>query len=286
MKVGYQGIPGAYSDAACQKWLQRHTFPEEVTIKGLDNFKEMVEGLLDETIDYGIFPVENSTTGPITRTLDLFKHQPLLAVEEIYQEVSHVLWGIDNSRLEDITTVYSHPEALMQSQKLFDTYPQMIPQNAPDTARSAQMIAEKQNPHLGALASPLAGKLYGLKPLLTKVQSEEKNVTRFFVMRKVKESADFLTISPESKYSQHWYLYFETLHEPGALSKIIQVIDWFHLNMEGLHARPITDEPFKYGFLMEIDVTALKKEEDKTLFWQMLLHNCEELQLLGNFSSK
>ena len=141
MRIGYQGIPGAYSEAATIAFVREQLHveidDERLEIISYDDFKPMVDDLVAEKVDRIVMPIENSTTGLIARTMDIIRYRPVLAKYEHYQPVNHVLWGLPGADIHQVTEVYSHPEALIQCKLLFDRYPNMAPVAYIDTAVSA-----------------------------------------------------------------------------------------------------------------------------------------------------
>lgn len=273
MKIGYQGVPGSYSETALQEYKQAHQL-QDVTAIGYSSFKALIDEIEDGHLDLIVIPVENSTTGLIARTVDLLRYRSLVAVDENYQSIQHYLWGLETSEINTITEAYSHPEALSQCDTFFANHPHITAKAYEDTAKSAQFIAEEGSIHQAALASKRAGELYGLKQLAASVQTESMNTTRFYIMapnEKVTLKGDILS------------LYIETKHESGALAKLLQVFTLFDCNMESLNARPISGKPFAYGFFMEVDVS--KSTVPFELLWQTLEQVSEHLQVLGRFDS-
>lgn len=290
MKIAYQGIAGSYSETTIQEYLLEEN-NQEVTaeLESYDSFKEMVDDLVAEEVEVGFFPVENSTTGLITRTLDLFKRLPVFAKEERYQEVRHTLWGLPKSSIEGLRKVYSHPEALSQSQAFFDAHPHIEAIPYVDTAEAARYILEEGDPTKGALAGPRNGELYQLIPLLEAIQTEATNTTRFFVMEHWPQSEESVGKVLESYYRDHvertrWLLYVETKHKPGSLNALLNIFDLFSCNLEGLDARPIENQPFRYGFFIEVDVSHLAG--DYELLWKNLEYSSEFLQIIGAFEAQ
>ena len=169
MRIGYQGIPGAYSEAATIAFVREQLHveidDERLEIISYDDFKPMVDDLVAEKVDRIVMPIENSTTGLIARTMDIIRYQPVLAKYEHYQPVNHVLWGLPGADIHQVTKVYSHPEALTQCKLLFDRYPNMDPVDYIDTAVSAEFIVQENDPTIAAIASPRAGELHGLQAL-------------------------------------------------------------------------------------------------------------------------
>lgn len=287
MKIAYQGIEGSYSETIIQSYLNE-TNNRELTaeLQSYTNFKGMVEDLAANRIDLGVFPVENSTTGLITRTVDLFKGLPIFVEEERYQEVRHTLWGLPGTSIEELRQVYSHPEALSQSSAFFEKYPHIEAVPYVDTAQAAHYIQEEQDPTKGALAGPRNGELYGLLPLLAEIQTEATNTTRFFMTKFWESHSESVEKTLESYYQKYpnrtrWMLYVETTHEPGSLVKILNIFDLFSCNLEGLDARPIKNKGFRYGFFIEVDVSHLDGAYE--LLWQNLEYASEFLQIIGAF---
>lgn len=287
MKIGYQGIAGSYSETMTQQYLKEDNVqslkPELVSYP---TFKELTQDLVTEELDMGVFPVENSTTGLITRTLDLFRRQAVFVEEERYQEVRHTLWGLPDASIKQLRQVYSHPEALGQSETFFEEHPQIEAIPFADTAEAARYIHEEQDPTKGALAGPKNGALYKLEPLLEEMQSETTNTTRFFFTKHWKSDTkniedELVEYNKKHPERTHWMLYVETKHEPGSLAPLLNVFNLFGCNLQGLDARPIQNKPFRYGFFIEVDVSHLAG--DYQLLWKNLEYASEFLQIIGSF---
>lgn len=272
MKVGYQGIPGSYSETVVQS---QYKTTKELDVIGYPNFPSLVGDLVSKKLDSAVIPVENSTTGLIARSADLFRYQPIVATAEHYESIQHTLWGLPGSELSTIQTVYSHPEALSQCDHFFKTYPYLEARAYEDTAKAVVFIKEKMDLKQAAIASPRAGKLYGLKELKPQIQTENNNMTRFYIMQH-KENA-ILTGNQLS-------LYVETRHESGALSKLLQVFNLFDCNLLALNARPIPGKSFVYGFFIELNIASMQVSFE--ILWQTLQHVSEYVQLLGQFEAE
>lgn len=246
----------------------------------------MVHDLVIDAVDLAVFPVENSTTGLITRTLDLFKGFPIFVEEECYQEIRHTLWGLPGSSIEGLQKVYSHPEALSQSQAFFEKHPHIEAVPYVDTAQAALYVHEEQDPTKAALAGPQNGELYHLVPLLNQIQTEKSNTTRFFMIKHWQNREETIEKELEVYYQKYpersrWMLYVETKHQPGSLVTLLNVFNLFDCNLEGLDARPIRNQPFKYGFFIEVDVSNLVG--NYYLLWRNLEYASEFIQVIGCF---
>lgn len=239
MKVGYQGENGTFSEIAVNKY-----FNSEITKCNYSNFKSIVNDVLDGTLDYALLPIENSTTGIIAKTYELLKSNDVFVVGEVYVRISENLIVVDGTTIDDIKEVYSHPEALSQCASLFEKYPNMKSVSYQDTAKSVEFISKQNDKSKAALASYLAAEYYGCKILLSDVNDEKYNTTRFFVIQKKVEC---------SKEADKISLYFVVRHEPGALFKVIEVLQKSNINMLKLESRPLKGKLFEYCFIMDFN---------------------------------
>lgn len=269
MKVGYLGVPGSNSEAALQKECQDMDDLEAI---GYSNFPDLIDDLADKQIAMAVIPVENSTTGFIAKSADLFRHRPIVAIADRYESIQHTLWGLPGTKLSEVTDVYSHPEALSQCDRFLAKHPQITAHAHTDTARAAEFVRKIGLPHQAAIASPRAGKLYGLQALEHDIQTETSNTTRFYIMR----HEDDVTLKGDQLA-----LYVEVRHEPGALSKLLQAFGLLQVNLLSLNARPIPGEPFAYGFNIEIDMSHMT--EEFPVLWEQVQQASEYSQIVGQF---
>lgn len=276
MKIGYQGVPGSYSEAALQDYLKRIDFQDYDSLTAIeyDNFNDLVEDVANDELDLIVLPVENSTTGLITRAIDLLRYQPVIAIAEQFQAVSHVLWGMPGSSINTLTHVFSHPEALSQCENFFSENPTIQPTAYEDTAKAVHYVAQLKNPHFGALASARAGALYGLEPLKYHVNDEEGNTTRFLIIAKRFQAVEYMK-------GDHLFMYIETAHVPGALFRVLQVFDEYYCNLTGLNARPIKGSPFQYGFFIEVDLSGMTSSLGELK--EALGQHSKYIKLIGRF---
>lgn len=238
MKIGYQGVPGAYSEMACIQ-----VFPREKHV-GFEDFPTLMKAVEDEAVDYALIPIENSTTGIIYRTMDLLRYNQLIADYETYVKIDHCLISIHGNRVDQIQEVYSHPEALSQCLNLFKEQTNLNALSYRDTADSVALV-KKLNIHTaGAIASKRAAEIYKLEILEEGVQDNKTNTTRFLAFRKNTDS-----FVQGNKVT----LYFETSHEAGGLVKVLNVLGNHEINMLDIQSRPLQDSLFKYGFFVELD---------------------------------
>ena len=171
-KVSYQGVPGAYSQSAAKKF-----FGEEIDTIGTNSFEEALNSAQNDKtlsdVDYSILPVENSIEGTVGQSIDEIVKTNLHAIGEVYLKVEHCLIG--KGKLEDVTKVYSHPQALGQCSHFIENHDfKTVPTY--DTAGSVQIIKDLEN-NCGAIASSLASDLYDVPIIKEGIANNSNNFT-------------------------------------------------------------------------------------------------------------
>jgi prephenate dehydratase len=173
--IAFQGFLGAYSDLSC-----RTVFPERQTMP-CSTFEDVFAAVHEGTAEYGMIPVENSVAGRVADNHHLLPQGGLHIIAEHYQRVNHQLLAPPGATLDTIKVVRSHIQALSQCRKVTRALGLREIPHA-DTAGAAKEIAERGNITEAAIASELAGEIYGLTTLKQGIEDAEHNTTRFLVM--------------------------------------------------------------------------------------------------------
>lgn len=174
-KIAFQGEPGAFSNAAAN-----NVFPGQDML-GCLTFEETIAAVQSGRADYAVVPVENSLYGRITDIHHLLPQSGLFIIGETYLRVEMTLLGVPGATLADIKSVQSLSVALGQCRR-FITENGYRTINAVDTAGSAREVAEKGDKSVAAIASRLAGEIYGLNVLAANIEDASHNTTRFLVL--------------------------------------------------------------------------------------------------------
>ncbi|WP_111732558.1 prephenate dehydratase [Roseovarius amoyensis] len=174
-RIAFQGEPGAYSHQAC-----RETYPEMEAMP-CRTFEDAIDAIRDGTADLAMLPVENSTYGRVADIHHLLPQSGLFIIAEAFVRVRINLLAVPGTKLSAITRAMSHTMLLGQCRKFLAEHDiQRV--NGADTAGSARQVAEDGKPEVAALASELAGEIYGLDVLARDIEDEGSNTTRFLVM--------------------------------------------------------------------------------------------------------
>ena len=175
--IAFQGAPGAYSDLAC-----RRVFPGMATLP-CDAFEDAFAAVHDGQAALAMLPIENSVAGRVADIHHLMPHSGLHIIDEHFERVNHHLLGLPGTALDQIRTVRSHVHALGQCRTFIRAH-RLQPVVRADTAGSAAEVKQLGDPSVAAIASELAGDIYGLASLAENIEDAEHNTPRFLVMSK------------------------------------------------------------------------------------------------------
>lgn len=266
--VGYQGVPGAYSHLA----LQQYFAGQPVKAHNFMLFEDVVAAVMDGTVRYGVLPIENSSTGGITEVYDLVRRYGAFIVGEKIVKVEHCLLGIPGATLDDIREVYSHPQGFSQCRAFFKEHPAMEQFNYYNTAKAAEMVAQKKDIHKAAVAGAQAADQYGLAILARGINTNQSNYTRFIIISRQQElapEADKITLIVSLK------------HQPGSLYRVLSHFARYQINMTNIESRPIPGRPWEYYFHMDITGHLTDEAVQKAL--ADLPEDTTECKILGNY---
>ena len=173
--IAFQGAPGAYSDLAC-----RRVFPAMTTLP-CAAFEDAFAALRDGAAVLAMMPIENSVAGRVADIHHLMPDSGLFIIGEHFERVEHHLLALPGASLDKIRAVRSHVHALSQCRNFLRAHG-LTPVVRADTAGSAAEIKELGDPSIAAIASELAGQIYGLVSLAENIEDAEHNTTRFLIM--------------------------------------------------------------------------------------------------------
>jgi prephenate dehydratase len=176
-RIAFQGLPGAYSDMACRaRYADWQTLP-------CPSFEDAFQAVTSGEAQLAMIPIDNSSAGRVADVHHLMPESGLHIVGEHFQRVRHQLLAPAGATLQTFREVHSHVQALSQCRNYLrkNGLKAVI---AADTAGSAAEVARRGDPGAAALASQLAGEIYGLSTVAADVQDAGENTTRFVIMAK------------------------------------------------------------------------------------------------------
>ena len=265
IKVAYLGPKATFSHLAAMQHfgLSAELVPQK-SIPGV--FEEVEKG----RALYGVVPVENSTEGVISHTLDMFMESELKINAEVLLEVSHFLLS-RTGRLEDVKKIYSHPQPLAQCRRwLADNLPNVPLVDVASTTLAAQIVSEDYS--AAAIASEYAASLYDLKVVRERIEDQVNNVTRFLVIgsKMAEKSGDDRTS-----------LMFSVKDEPGILYRMLEPFAKRGLNLSKIESRPNKAKAWEYIFFLDLSGHISDSEVGEAV--QELKGYCQFVKVLGSY---
>ena len=265
-RVVFQGAEGAYSQAAMTQY-----FGDRIQSFHVDTFRDAMSAIDEGSADFAVLPIENSTAGIVNEIYDLLVEFENYIVGEQILQIRHCLLGVPGAEIEDIRTVYSHPQSLMQSSRFLAGYDwrQISMQN---NAFAAQRVSAEGDKSQAAIASEYAAKVYGLEVLRRGVNQEEDNSTRFIIVTNQKvfrRDANKVSIC------------FELPHQSGSLYHMLSHFIYNNLNMCKIESRPIEDRNWEYRFFIDFEGNLADSAVKNAL--RGLRDEARNMKILGNY---
>jgi len=242
MVVAFQGEQGAYSEAAAQRYAP------EATLLPCPSFEDVFRAVETGQAAFGVLPIENSIGGTIHRNYDLLLEHQLQIVGDVELRVVHSLIALPGTTIDQITQIYSHPQALAQCDRYLRSLPGIEVVATYDTAGSAKLIKDRHLAGAAAIASERAAAVFELQVLESGIQDFADNITRFLVVA----AAPIAGGSPTNKTT----VVFTLANEAGALFKALSVFALRGIDLTKLESRPIPGRPWEYLFYVDLAVGA------------------------------
>ena len=265
MRVAFLGPKATFSHLATMQLFGLSA--ELVAQKSIPAVFEEVE---KDLALYGVVPVENSTEGVVSHTLDMFMESELKIRAEVLLEISHYLLS-RTGRLEDIKKVYSHPQPLAQCRNwLEENLPHIPVVDVASTTMAAQIVSEDYS--AAAIASQYAASVYDLKVVRERIEDQVNNFTRFLIIGK--KLAD---VSGDDKTS----LMFAVKDEPGILYRMLEPFAKRGVNLCKIESRPMKKKAWEYIFFL--DLLGHISEPKVAAAVQELKGYCQFVKLLGSY---
>ena len=266
-KVVFFGEKGSYTEQAMLEY-----FKKDVNGIPAGTFGEIMQAVKEGRAEYGVLPLENSSTGTLSDIFDLLAEYDNVIIGEHVIKIEHHLWGLPGARLSDIQRVYSHRQGLLQCSGFLKQYPEIKQVEFGSTAGCARKVLEEGDPAQAAIASLRAGEHLGLKLLQSSIHNDQTNSTRFIV------------ISNRRIYfrgAERTSLCFVLPHKSGSLYHVLSHFIYNKINMTRIESRPIPGKAFEYRFFVDIE-GSLESPSVKNALHCIELEALE-MKLLGSF---
>lgn len=264
-KVAYLGPPATFAHMACTR-----AFGVSAQLQPAGSIAQVFEEVERGRADYGVVPVENSTEGTVTYTVDMFADSGLKICGEILLKISQNL--LSRARdVKEIKRVYSHPQALAQCRLWLENNLRGVELvEMESTARAAECAS--QEPLSAAVASEAAAAIYSLHVLAQNIQDQHNNYTRFFIIGNHQAAP-----TGRDKTS----VLFSVKHEVGALYEALKAFAGNGLNLTQIDSRPSKKKPWEYIFF--VDFEGHTEQENVSSALKQLEATCMFVKILGSY---
>ena len=269
VRVVFQGVEGAYSQAAMQQY-----FGDKITSFHVEHWRDAMEAIAEGAADYAVLPIENSSAGIVSENYDLMVEYGHCIVGEQIIKIEHALLGVPGAKLSDITDVYSHPQALMQCARYLEGHREWEKHSLKNTAMAAQKVRKDGMRHKAAIASRLTAEIYGLDVLEEGIQDNKQNATRFIIVM-----GKHVFTRKANKIS----ICFEGAHETGSLYHMLSHLIYNGINMDHIESRPLPERNWEYRFFVDFEGNLNDPAVQNAL--RGLSEETTRLQILGNYEA-
>lgn len=265
--IACQGVEGGNSQAACDRLFPRGN------LMYVKTFQAVAAAVESGLCKFGVLPIENSSNGSVRAVYDLLQEHSLTIVRSTRLCIRHELLALPGTKMEDITEIHSHQQAIGQCSKFLNglTGVRVIP--CDNTAAAAKMVAERGARHIAAISSHPCTALYGLECINDNIQDSDNNYTRFICITR-----DPVIYAGANRIS----LIVSTDNRPGALFDILAKLAALDINMTKLESCPVTGRNFEFIFFLEIEASV---QDPKVLaMLQELERGCSGFRYLGSYA--
>lgn len=266
-KIGFFGVSGSFTEEAMINYFGKVKDP-----KAYDEFEDVFLAVKNDEIDYGVVPIENSSTGAIAQVYDLlYKYEFYIVGEQCVRAEQNIV-GIKGTSLDDIKEVYSHPQPFAQSTEFLKCHPEwkLIPFHS--TSVSAKLVSDLKEKSKVAIASKRAAQIYNLDIIQENINNQSQNTTRFIIISKNLESDETC-----NKVS----VVFSIDDKAGTLYKLISHFAENNINMIKIESRPMEEGTWNYFLYVDFDGNINSQEVITAL--NLIKQNSPYFKLLGGY---
>lgn len=265
-KIAYLGPEGTFTQQAALKH-----FGESSEVKSMPLINDVFREVESGSVHFGVVPVENSTEGVVSNTLDCFTNSNCKICGEVELRIHHNLMVSDVTQIDKISTIYSHAQSLGQCRQWLDThYPNAERVSVSSNAEAAKRIQTEWNS--AAIAGEMSAKLYGLNILAQNIEDQPDNSTRFLVLGNQKVDA-----SGQDKSSIILFAH----NEPGILLTLLEPFRAKSVNLTRIETRPSPSS--KWGHIFFVDFDGHVDDEPIQEILNQLTHLASEIKILGSY---
>ncbi len=272
-KVAIQGYSGCFHEEAARRFYAG-IGEDALQIVECDTFDGLYTAMASHKADSAVMAIENTVSGGLLPNFDLLRKNPQRIKGEVFLRIEQNLMALPGQKLEDIKEVRTHYMAINQTREFFKDWPGIRLVESEDTAKSAAQVAGEKLEGVGAVASKLAAKLYGLEILAPGIETYKQNFTRFLIMDP--------DLAVQEKDIDKASLCFTLPHTPGSLAHILTILSFYEMNLTRIQSLPIPGKEWQYFFYADIKFASYGRYQQALAAVRPLI---DEFQILGEYKS-
>jgi prephenate dehydratase len=280
MRVAFQGELGAFSEEAVRSF-----FGDQAEPVPRREFRDVGQAVMRGEAEFGALPVENTLAGGVGASYDVLAREQLAVIGEVIVPIHLCVLGLAGVSLAQIRRILSHPVALAQAGRFFESHHAIEAVAVYDTAGAAREVINRNEPGTAALASRVAGGRYGLSVLAENVEDRPDNQTRFLIVTASTSAPSSIRSGPAHSEDEDGgrksTVLLETANSPGALVQALQCFAERGINLSKLESRP-GDVPWTYRFFLEFDTDA-DTESARQALTDVAAHSAS-VRVLGSYA--
>ncbi|MGF6193103.1 bifunctional chorismate mutase/prephenate dehydratase [Serratia sp. 2723] len=274
-RIAFLGPKGSYSHLAARQYAARHF--DQLIECGCQKFQDIFTQVETGQADYAILPIENTSSGSINDVYDLLQHTSLSIVGELTLPIDHCVLVASDTDMQQIETVYSHPQPFQQCSQYLNRYPHWKIEYCESTAAAMEKVAKLNSPKAAALGSEAGGALYNLQVLEHNLANQQQNITRFIILARK-------AIEVSEQVPAKTTLIMATGQQSGALVEALLVLRDNGIIMTKLESRPINGNPWEEMFYIDVQANLRSVAMEKAL--KGLTPITRSLKVLGCYPSE
>ena len=270
-KIAIQGVKGCFHEQAARLFYEGQgcSSPEIVECA---EFDDLYKSLSSGQAQAAVMAIENTVSGGLLPNFELLRKYDRKIKGEVFLRIQQNLMALPGQKIEDIKEVRTHYMAINQTREFFKDYPWIRLVESEDTAKSAADVARNGLVGVGAVASELAARLYGLDILAHSIETYKQNFTRFLILD------DGLQVDKAQVNKASWC--FTLDHKPGSLAHVLTILSFYDMNLTRIQSLPIPGQEWQYFFYVDIKFEDYLRYEQALSAVRPLM---EDLNILGEY---
>lgn len=272
-RVAYLGGQGTYSQLACHKYFSRR--PGKLVELGCVSFEQITGNVESGQADFGLLPIENTSSGSINEVFDLLQHAQVSIVGEVTHSVEHCLLASPDTELSQLSKIFAHPQPFAQCSRFLQGLGDIQHETCDSTASALQSALD--TPNSAAIGSAQAGKHVGLEVLKSGLANQRENHSRFIVVARK-------PLQVSKQIPTKTSLIMATKQQAGSLADALMIFKEHNINLVKLESRPVPGNPWEEVFYVDLEANLVDSHVQHAL--EQLKEHTQYVRILGCYQSE